>query len=130
MRRIWACAHAAWLPQCDESGTGNKRHIGWRRLCKLTTQTEACNLTESDLRGLQVDILSYLLEHPEAKDTVEGIMHWWLPRQRAQVGIDDVRHALDELVNKGWLAATSAGQTKLYALEPGRRDEIARWVKN
>jgi hypothetical protein len=28
------------------------------------------------------ELLAYLSRHPNAADTLEGIMNWWLPRQR------------------------------------------------
>ena len=55
------------------------------------------------MEKLQVafEILKYLAEHPQAQDTLEGIVQWWLPepgikRPPAQVG-----EALAELVGKG-----------------------------
>jgi Fe2+ or Zn2+ uptake regulation protein len=79
---------------------------------------------------LQREILSYLLEHPEAKDTVEGIMHWWLPPAPAWRA-NDVTRALDALVLKGWLTAVNLGTaTRVYGLDRTRRDEILRWLTN
>jgi predicted transcriptional regulator len=47
------------------------------------------------------DILDYLMRHPDAKDTVEGITQWWLLEQRIQRTLPEVEAALAELVERG-----------------------------
>jgi hypothetical protein len=44
------------------------------------------------------EILVYLAEHPEAQDTLEGIVEWWLMEQQIKWGIVRVKEALAELV--------------------------------
>jgi hypothetical protein len=48
-------------------------------------------------------ILQYCIEHPDAKDTPEGIQKWWLPKGQMDRGIDEVQSALDLLISRGWL---------------------------
>jgi hypothetical protein len=36
------------------------------------------------------EILSYLVEHPDAKDTIEGIINWWLSKGSTERDKDDV----------------------------------------
>ena len=43
-------------------------------------------------------ILSYLAEHPEAQDTLEGIAEWWLLEQKIKTRTAEVTEALSELV--------------------------------
>lgn len=43
-------------------------------------------------------ITLYLKAHPNAADSVKGIMQWWLPQQHNPVDIDDLQQALDYLV--------------------------------
>ncbi len=50
---------------------------------------------------LAAEILEYLKRHPNAKDTLEGITHWWLLEQRIQHTIPEVEGALTELVEQG-----------------------------
>jgi hypothetical protein len=45
-------------------------------------------------------ILAYLVEHPQAQDTLAGIMRWWLLEQEIRDWIDQVQKALDELVDQ------------------------------
>jgi hypothetical protein len=48
---------------------------------------------------LSDDVLAYLAEHPDAQDTLEGIVEWWLMEQRIVNQTARVREALDELVD-------------------------------
>ena len=41
-------------------------------------------------------LLQYLSRHPGAGDTFEGIARFWMTRQRVDVMVDDVQHALDD----------------------------------
>jgi hypothetical protein len=43
----------------------------------------------------------YLDEHPHAADSVEGIAHWWLTRQRYEGVVRVVEQALEILVRRG-----------------------------
>ena len=71
---------------------------------------------ESGLAPLSYEILSYLRAHPQAADTVDGIVEWWLPRQRHDEAVDRVQNALDELVARGLMEKTTlVDGTVLYA---------------
>jgi hypothetical protein len=50
---------------------------------------------------LDEEILTYLREHSNAADTLEGIIEWWLPRQRYEQGKTLIQKALDDLVVQG-----------------------------
>ncbi len=47
------------------------------------------------------EILRYLLAHPEAQDTIDGIADWWLTERRVRQGIAEVEVALCHLVDRG-----------------------------
>jgi hypothetical protein len=47
------------------------------------------------------ETLAYLAEHPDAQDTLEGIVEWWLMEQQIKRGIAQVKDALAELVTQG-----------------------------
>ena len=49
------------------------------------------------------EILSYLGKHPQASDTLEGIVEWWLLQQKIEYQTKVVRDALAELVERGFL---------------------------
>ena len=46
-------------------------------------------------------ILEYLRANPAAGDTVEGIAHWWILRQRITESVELVRRTLANLVAAG-----------------------------
>lgn len=45
-------------------------------------------------------ILAYLVKHPDAQDTLEGIMQWWLVHQEVHYRRELILKALDDLVQK------------------------------
>jgi hypothetical protein len=47
------------------------------------------------------EILAYLAEHPDARDTLEGIVQWWLLEQEIKKWAAEVKAALDDLVVEG-----------------------------
>jgi hypothetical protein len=47
------------------------------------------------------NILAYLATHPEAQDTMEGIVEWWLLEQEIRRSTAQVKAALAELVAQG-----------------------------
>jgi len=46
-------------------------------------------------------ILDYLKRNPGAGDTLEGIARWWLSQARIEVSVEQVRKALEELIDRG-----------------------------
>ena len=55
-------------------------------------------ITEKSQIGYE--ILAYLVEHPEARDTLEGIVEWWLLERNIKFQTSQVKEALAELVAK------------------------------
>ncbi|HWP43514.1 MAG TPA: hypothetical protein VNO14_09790 [Blastocatellia bacterium] len=47
------------------------------------------------------EILAYLASHPDAQDTMEGIVEWWLLEQEIRRSTALVNAALAELVSQG-----------------------------
>ena len=67
------------------------------------------------LRGA---ILGYLRAHPQAADTVTGIVEWWLPRHFHAEAVERVQKAVDQLVAQGWVEKiVLVGGTVLYAAD-------------
>jgi hypothetical protein len=81
-------------------------------------------------RPLTDDVLAYLLQHPQAQDTVEGIAEWWLLEQRIRCAMTDVEFILRELVRKEFLVARQCrdGRT-YYGLNRDKEREIRRHLR-
>ena len=47
------------------------------------------------------EILAYLAKNPDAQDTLEGVIEWWLLEQRIEKQMKKVKCAIDELVADG-----------------------------
>ncbi len=59
-------------------------------------------------------ILGYLMANPNAKDTLEGILDWWLLQQDFKRNIALVRKALDELIDKKFLLERKGNDRQRY----------------
>lgn len=74
---------------------------------------------------LAYEVLAYLADHPEAQDTLEGIVQWWLLERYIADETQKVREALVELVRQGLLIEKRNGSSRLhYRIAPGRQEEI------
>ena len=75
-------------------------------------------------------ILHYLIEHPDAKDTVSGILRWWLPANPRGWEEQDVQQALDVLVVKAWVTRRQLISSEvLYGLSPSKIQEIQDFLQ-
>lgn len=71
------------------------------------------------------EILGYLAENPDARDTLEGVTHWWLLEFGIQKQAGRVKLALDRLVEEGLLLESQGPQpTVVYHVNPERWDAI------
>lgn len=57
-------------------------------------------LSDQHIAQVGEEILWYLQAHPNAADSLMGITHWWLPRQRYEEALNIIRQALDYLVKQ------------------------------
>ncbi len=60
------------------------------------------------------EILAYLADNPDAGDTMEGIVEWWLLEQRIKRETEKVREALTELVAKGFISKREGKTSGTY----------------
>jgi hypothetical protein len=60
------------------------------------------------------DILSYLLTHTAAEDTVEGIVEWWLLEEKIKRRTKEVQRVLDEMVNERLIVARESKDLKVH----------------
>lgn len=76
------------------------------------------NVTAAEANtDIATSILAYLHQHPQAADTLRGIVNWWLPQQSREAGYQHVEEALAALVFEGKLYSTELPNGEvLYAL--------------
>ncbi|WP_436314033.1 hypothetical protein [Variovorax sp. LjRoot84] len=65
-------------------------------------------------------ILRYITAHPDACDSLEGISDWWLARQRHEDARSEVAAAVEQLVARGQIEA-STGVDGLTVYRAARR---------
>jgi hypothetical protein len=76
-------------------------------------------------------ILAYLMDNPNAQDTLEGILDWWLLQQDLKRNIALVRKALDDLIDKKFLLQRKGNdKQKYYQVNREKLNEIATLMKN
>ena len=62
-------------------------------------------------------ILSYLVKHPDAKDTLEGIARWWILREQIEQSMEKVSQTLADLVAQEFIVIKKYyNQEKMYQL--------------
>jgi hypothetical protein len=84
-------------------------------------------LSDKDQPGCEVirGILQYLIEHPDAKDTVEGVLKWWVPETFGKRGLAESEKALDILSSRGWLTVRKVSPAqKIYGVNKKFMKEI------
>lgn len=68
--------------------------------------------------NLSQRILQYLEKHPQAGDTLEGIVTWWLEQDRIDHLVNEVAEALRSLAHKGAIQThTSQSGTTIYKIK-------------
>lgn len=70
----------------------------------------------SDIEEIAHKIRRYLSDHPNAADSLDGVVHWWLARQQVELSAEKVKMALDYLVSNDLMSrTTTAGGKEVYA---------------
>jgi hypothetical protein len=77
---------------------------------------------------VQQEVFQYISEQHDACDTLEGVVTWWIFKQRLKIGRDTIQRALDALVADGKLRTqTIPGGRTLYVsadhLHPTQQQE-------
>ena len=78
---------------------------------------------DDDRDQLADEISRYLEAHPGAADSVEGIVRWWLARQRYEFATHKVQEALNYLESRGVVrkSVSSGGRVIYRSSEAGNR---------
>ena len=79
------------------------------------------DLYQVEKSGLVYEILTYLAEHPDSRDTLEGIVQWWLLERRIEQQIAVVKEALAKLVAKGLVLENKGRDGRIHYRINGRK---------
>jgi hypothetical protein len=75
------------------------------------------------------DLLSYLLDHTMAEDTIEGIVDWWLLEEKIKRRTKEVQKIIDELVAEELIVARESKDSKIrYRINIRKMKEIRTLV--
>lgn len=85
----------------------------------------------SEPSPIAIEILAHVVGHPNAQDTIEGLVEWWLLERRIAEARLEVRLALTELVGRGlMIEAFGADGRARYKLHQDKLDEARRLVEH
>jgi len=71
------------------------------------------------------EILAYLVDHPNARDTLEGIVEWWLLEQQIKFQTARVKDALSDLVARGLILEKKGSNSHIhYRVNQSKYEEI------
>jgi hypothetical protein len=94
----------------------------------MRNSTERASLDRR--QTLLLRVLQYVAKHPDAKDTVEGILRFWLPREPIAWSEEELQQTLELLNSKGWLVKRDLLLSQnIYSLNRGRIEEIKTFLK-
>jgi hypothetical protein len=128
------CGHSepqaeCWIPRSRSGATPWTHGSGTSKARLLLTHSpplNQCPPINTKLPGLARHILRYLREHPEAQDTVEGIMVWWVSERAIKHWLPQVRRSLAALVARGYLEKCKTVDGHIFyrinTSRPTRRD--------
>jgi hypothetical protein len=79
--------------------------------------------------SVECRILRYLLAHPAAADSAEGVRDWWL-HGTGEVSKAEVADALEGLIKRGWLVMRgNINGTSIYAFNEENAGAVSRFLK-
>ena len=76
-------------------------------------------------KQLSEEILQYLIDHPNAQDTLKGIVSWWLLERTIKHQSALVKEVLDQLVADGLILAQHGSDSQThYKINRRQRKKI------
>jgi len=89
---------------------------------------EFTNPTSSRGRIL-LALIRYLIRHPDAKDTSEGIRRWWHNEDEPEWLAEDLEAVLKFLVERNWAVMREAPAGKLFGAGAASLEEMQRFLE-
>jgi hypothetical protein len=69
---------------------------------------------EPSLPSPAPEILDYLARHPDAQDTIDGILHWWVLDACVQKWAPKIAKAVAQLVERGFIEEKLSSDGKVF----------------
>jgi len=66
-------------------------------------------------------IMEYLIEHPHAMDTAEGVASWWIRAEGLRADLATTRRVLERLAGTGYLVKIGEGAQAHFGLRKGTK---------
>ena len=104
----------------------------WRVVCNSKVRKKnKLNYKRVETQETSHKILAYLMDNPDAQDTFEGIVDWWLLQQDIKRNVTLIRKTVDELIHEGFLLERQGNSgTKYYQVNRERLPEISVLIQN
>ncbi len=84
-----------------------------------TSAPDIANAPTEEIAQLADEITRYLQDHEDVADTIDGIAHWWILRQRLFEERSKVEQAMEYLRAKGVVVGRELGDGEiLYSSAP------------
>jgi hypothetical protein len=84
-------------------------------------------LSKSDIAR---KILTYLANHPDAQDTIDGIVQWWLPEQEIKYELGILKEIISELVREKILLVHKSTNSRVhYRINRKKYEEMQALIK-
>ena len=86
---------------------------------------------KSEESEVALKILSHLARNPDCRDSLEGIVEWWLLEQDIRQQTERVRRALAGLVDQGLVEEYRGPDSRQrYRINRGKLDDIVALLKS
>ncbi len=83
-------------------------------------------MQQASVSDIAQAIAAYVEKNPEAQDTLEGIVQWWLPEGQSPARTALIRQALEELVAEGLITAHKAKDAQIFYRATRRAKDFGR----
>ena len=70
--------------------------------------------TNSPLQSPAPEILDYLASHPDAQDTIDGILHWWVLDACIRKWAPKIAETVAQLVEQGFLEQSQSADGNVF----------------
>ncbi len=86
------------------------RHVD----CYTQTTNPKCVLADPLLPSPAPEILDYLARNPEAQDTIDGILHWWVLDACIRKWAPKIAETVARLVDQGFLEQSQSADGNVF----------------